>query len=135
MLALPTKGFAPSAKKHNVRIDCLCEWIEGCVTFEQDRISQTDIIDMLIEGNLYTDQNFAKQRVDDAFTELARRGRCLGQNCPFSIHPRHVNRTKSWEDSPAYAFCLLVSLQVFYRAAFNEAFGADFTEQGACLSA
>jgi hypothetical protein len=130
MLVLPTKGFAVSVRVHNVHLDCLAEWIEGCVTFDQDRISQSDIVDMLLEDNVYKEQDFAKELVDDGFTELNRRAKSLGKVCPFVVDGLHVKRAMKWEDTPAYSFCLLLSLQVSYRAAFHKIFGADFTEQG-----
>jgi hypothetical protein len=130
MLVLPTKGFSVSVSVHNVRLDCLAEWIEGCVTFEQDHISHSDVIDMLLEGNIYKEQDFAKERVDDAFAELNRRARCLGKSCPFIVESRGVRRLHQWDQVPAYAFCLLLALQVPYRSAFTKKFGTDFTEQG-----
>ncbi len=130
MFVLPSKGFSISVHVHNVRLDCLAEWIEGCVTFDQDQISHSDVVDMLLEENMYKEQDFAKELVDDGFTELSRRARCLGKVCPFVVNGRHVKRSMSWQDTPAYSFCLLLSLQVSYRAAFTEKFGTDFTEQG-----
>ena len=46
MLALPTSGFSRSAGTspeigHNIRLDILCDWIEGSVLFDDEAVSKT----------------------------------------------------------------------------------------------
>ena len=130
MLMPPSKGFGHSVTKHNGRVDALAEWIEGCITFVDDRISTVDIADILVEGHVYQSQDFAKEWIADAWTELARRQKCLGVACPFKLNERRIESTRSWRKTPAYSFCLMSSLQVSYRPSFNKMFGSDFTEQG-----
>ena len=130
MLVPPSKGFALSVNTHNVALDALTEWIEGCITFVDSTLSRSDILDVLLEENIYVNQDFAKMRVDDAWAELNRRKKCLGEHCTFAVHGARVNRTQPWTEAPAYAFCLLLSLQVSYRPAFTEIFGRDYMEQG-----
>ena len=33
MLVPPSRGFSYSAKTHNVELDAMSEWLEGCLTF------------------------------------------------------------------------------------------------------
>ncbi len=129
MLELPTKGFALSTQKHNIQLDCFCDWIEGCITWVDDRISQSDLVDALTDGNLYHDQDFAKIFISDAFLELQRRESCLGDVCPWHSESARIVRRIPWETSPAYSFCLLLSLKVLYRQHFQR-FGADYNAQG-----
>ncbi|MEK6261294.1 MAG: hypothetical protein AABP62_22060 [Planctomycetota bacterium] len=133
MLMPPSKGFANSVNKHNGKVGALAEWIEGCITFVDDRISKVDIADTLVEGHLYQSQDFAKEWIADAWPELSRRKRCLGVACPFNLNERRIEKARSWTKTPAYSFCLMLSLQVSYRKSFLEMFGSDFTEQGRLL--
>ncbi|MHB1561175.1 MAG: hypothetical protein ACYC61_27310 [Isosphaeraceae bacterium] len=116
--------------KHNVGVDALAEWIEGCITFVDDEISQSEIADVLVEENYYRSQDFAKIRIGDAWKELIRRRKCLGDACPYTLAGLRIKRTKPWKRTPAYSFCLMLSLQVSYRPAFTAMFGTDYTEQG-----
>ena len=79
MLTPPSKGFALSVKKHNVDVDALAEWIEGCVTFEETPISLVAAADILVEEGIYNEQDFAKERLGDAWLELraCERIRCV----------------------------------------------------------
>ena len=36
MLALPDNGMARSIYKHNIRLDILCDWIEGSILFDEN---------------------------------------------------------------------------------------------------
>jgi hypothetical protein len=130
MLLPPSKGFGHSVNTHQVQLDALAEWIEGCITFVDDEISAPDIADILIEENVYQKQDFAKERIDDALLELGRRAKCLGDVCPFEIHGIRLKRIADWKDTPAYAFCLMLGLQVAYRDIFRKAFPNNYLEQG-----
>ena len=49
MLALPTSGFSqpigtPPEIAHNIRLDILCDWIEGSVLFDNEAVSKIDIV-------------------------------------------------------------------------------------------
>lgn len=59
ILCIPSKGLQPSTEKHNCRIDVLADWIEGSTLLTQTHISKTDVVDMLIEGLVYRDDDFA----------------------------------------------------------------------------
>jgi hypothetical protein len=130
MFDIPTKGFGVSDKKHNVELDCMCDWIEGCITFSADTLSLSEIVDSLCENGIYRSQDFAKEHVTNAFTELSRRAACLGHGAPYVVHSTRLARLHQWEDVPAFAFCLMLSLQVLYRDDFLRTFGSDYTEQG-----
>jgi len=130
MLDIPTKGFAPSINKHNVRLGCMCDWIEGCVTFATERLSLSDIVDSLCENGIYRSQDFAEEHVGNAFMELSRRAGCLGNCAPYDIRPTGLFRLREWEHVPAFAFCLMLSLQVLYRGSFRKSLRDDYAEQG-----
>ena len=130
MLRPPSKGFALSINVHKVQLDAMAEWLEGCITFIDTEISKSDVKDILLEAS-YRDQDFAQQRIDDAWAELARRSKCLGPVATFSVEPKRLARRCKWRDSPAYSFCLMLALQVAYRDTFLAMFPDEsYTDQG-----
>ena len=129
MLDTPQQGFGISVRKHNVGLDCMCDWIEGCITFSADRLSQSDIVASLCDSGTYRSQDFAKEYIGNAFVELSRRTACLGRVAPYEIKSNRLVQRHQWKDAPAFAFCLMLSLQVLYRSHFRM-FGSDYTEQG-----
>jgi len=129
MLCLPDSGFQPSVNKHNVRLDVLVDWIEGSVAFIDEKLSQTDVVDVLCENNVYQSQDFASELVADAWIELERRGESVIDGAPFEVYGRRIQRRYAWDGNPAYSFCLLLSLQALYKGWAGK-FGSDFTKQG-----
>jgi len=131
MLTLPEFGFQRSvtAHKHNGRLDVLVDWIEGSVAFVDEKLSQTDVVDVLCENDIYDKQDAASERVADAWTELGRRAESVIDGAPFEVAGRRIRRLYAWNDNPAYSFCLLLSLQTLYKG-WARQFGTDFTEQG-----
>ena len=129
MLCLPDSGFQPSVNEHNVRLDVLADWIEGSVAFIDEELSQTDVVDALCENSVYRQQDFASERVADAWIEVERRGESVIEGAPFEVAGRRIRRRYAWNDNPAYSFCLLLAVQVLYKG-WAKQFGSDFTEQG-----
>jgi hypothetical protein len=128
---MPKKGFNESVEAHNVMLDALVEWVEGSITFGDEEITQIDLIDILLEEEVYRKQDFAKERLDSAWPELIRRQKILGSYCPFNVKGVRVRRTRNWRDTPAYAFCLMLALQVRYRKELAKSVAPNYPEQGA----
>src|SRR5262249_50628589 len=112
MLSPPSTGFALSVSVHNVQLDAMAEWLEGCITFIDPEVSKSDVKDILLEESHYRSQDFAQERIDDAWVELTRRNKCLGPVATFSVESKRLTRRLKWQDSPAYSFCLMLALQV-----------------------
>lgn len=111
MLPLPETGVRASRTKHNSDLHLFCDWVEGCLLFKgESRLSRTDIVDILCEQEIYEDQTFANEWLDDVWRELERRQRLLTAAAPFSIEPRAIKRVRTWRQVPAYAFCVLAPL-------------------------
>jgi hypothetical protein len=130
MLEMPKVGFNVSVAVHNVRLDALVEWVEGSVAFVSDEVSQSDIADALIEGQVYRDRAFATQLIEAAWTEMRRRAKCLGAAGLFDVQKLRVKRTRDWKATPAYSFCLALALQISYRQQVAKRFGTDYVAQG-----
>jgi hypothetical protein len=129
MLTLPTLGVRRSITVHNIDLIKFCDWIEANILFVEDELSSTDIIDNLIEENIYEDQDFAHEFVSDAYAELERRLKCIGGTLPYDINQRMLTRRNTWQDYPAYSFCILVTLSKCYEEWTNR-FGEDYNLQG-----
>lgn len=134
MLGLPETDF--SDPKSAIKLDALqiADWIEGSITFADQELSQSDVVDVLKENYLTTkarDQSandLAVDRVKQTWQELHRRAGCLGAAASYEVDGPKVKRTQEWEHTPGFAFCLIVALLPAYRTAFRQFRG--YTEQG-----
>ena len=129
MLTLPTVGISRSVNVHNVELDVLCDWLESSVLFDEEELSATDVVDVLLEDHYYDDSDMASEIVSSAWTELRRRQSWISEGSPFSIAGHRISRVRTWRQVPAQSFCLLLSLSKWYRS-WAQQFGSDYTEQG-----
>ena len=130
MLVVPTSGFARSINVHNIKLEIFCDWIEASILFsEYDILSTTDVVDALVEGEIYASQDFAREMVDNGWRELERRQSWMGASSPIEVVGQRVRRTKNWHDCAGYSFLMVLSLARLYPD-WAGRFGRDFTEQG-----
>lgn len=129
MLSFPTKGISRSVKTHNIELDIFCDWIEGSVLFDEEGLSSSDIVDYLLEEQIYDDQDFAFELVHDAMAEIDNRQSWLGSARTIFVSATRVESPKEWNNLPAYSFCSLLSLATYYTG-WSKQFGADYSEQG-----
>ena len=134
MLALPTYGFSQptdiSPEADTMELGILCDWIEGSVLFDQEELSTTDIVGILMAESIYTDQDLASAIVASAWNELKRRLRWIGQGSPFSFFRRTIRSKEVWEENPAYSFCILLSMPQCYTGWKTSLRRGDYNEQG-----
>ena len=134
MLQIPSTGFALSVDKDNGRIDVQLDWIEGSAVFNTDTISQSDIVDSLIENNSYqklrTTPEYSEFWVETLFKELDRRLHLLGDAGTLVREGKRIRRVRDWKERPAYAFCLALALLPHYRTAVEAACGKNYGQQG-----
>ena len=130
MLRLPREGFRLSVNAHNVSLDALIEWIEGSITFADNKVTQSDVVDILTEEEIYRSQDFAKERIEMAWAEIMRRQSVLGSYCPYSVDGNRIRKVLEWPQTAAYSFCLLLAIQVRYREELNTVVAPDYNTQG-----
>ncbi len=132
MLALPDNGMCRSTETHNIRFDILCDWIEGSVLFDENEgeFSVMDVVDVLIDEDIYEEQDFAQDIVNDAWNELERRLNWIGQGSPYFFQRSRVKRTGPWQDTPAHSFCVLLSLAQCYAGWSRCVSDGDYNTQG-----
>lgn len=130
MIGLPRKGIAVSVTAHNVDRHIFCDWIEASATFLGLEIAGSDIVDLLIENNIYKDQDFAWHLVEDAMRTLGLRSRLLGDGYPLVATEGGYEARGEWEDYAPYAFCLMLSLARSHSNWIRDTFGPNYNEQG-----
>ena len=81
--------------------------VEGSVLFLNDRVSQSDVVDVLCENHVYREQDFAAAFVSDIWGELKRRERISGAG-PVEIKERVVEAKSKWTENIGYSFCLVI---------------------------
>lgn len=57
MLRIPEVKFARSERQSNVEVNALCDWLEACAMFDGPEVTKGDVVDILIENHICTDQN------------------------------------------------------------------------------
>ena len=131
MLGLPERGLHRSVKSHNVDFGIFCDWLEASALFLGEDVTGADVIDLLRENEVYRDQGFAWDLVNNALAAIRTRSRLIGHGYPIRVSggTRIVGVT-DWREFPAYAFCLALALPSVYPS-WARAFGTDFTQQGA----
>ena len=127
MISLP-RGMKSSTNVHRSDGPSFFDWLEADVLFAEEELSQTDVVDLLVEEQFYTDQNFCLEFVSNAWSQVHRRLSWMEPNSPISFQDRWMTRRLEWQDVPAHSFCLVVSLGPTYDG--WSAFGPDYTEQG-----
>ncbi len=132
MLALPDSGMARSVNRHNIKLEILCDWIEASILFDEseDDFSVMDVVDVLINENIYDGRDFAEEILVHAWTELTRRVEYVRPKMPFTVTYPEVKRINSWQTMPAHSFCVLLSLSQCYRNWWDCVTGRDRNEQG-----
>lgn len=127
MISLP-RGMKRSIRVHNSHGSSFFDWLEADVLLAEEELSQTDVVDLLVEEQFYTDQNFCSEFVSNAWIQVRTRLSWMGSNSPISFQDRWMSRQVEWQDVPAHTFCLVVSLGPRYDD--WSSFGPDYTEQG-----
>lgn len=129
MLTIPDNGFTRSVDTNRMKVQIVCDWLEASILFEQEEISITDIIDVLMENNLCANETIAEEVVNDTWNELQRRIRWTDRTYGIDIDARSARPAREWEDAIAHTFCLLLSLAPNYSWWTSE-FGHSYMEQG-----
>jgi len=130
MLAIPSVGMAVSTNQHNVKIDVLCDWIEASALFlDEAHLPDAEVVDALVEEEIYESQGFAWEIVADAWSQMRRRQKWIGKASPITVESHRLVRERDWQQAPAHSFCLALTLAQFYPQ-WAKGFGSNFTVQG-----
>jgi hypothetical protein len=114
MLALPEEGLARSINVHNGKLSVLCDWIEASILFSDEEISTTDVVDGLIENQIYDKQDFANERVEQAWSVIADRITYMKFPLGIKVSKNRISRKQPWSRFPAYGFCMALACSALY---------------------
>lgn len=108
----------------------LTDWIEGCLLFtDEESLSQPYVADFLKDCGL-TEKRSPFTVVEQAWSALRYRAKCLENSVPYTVSNGVVTRRgRDWKATPAYSFCLALSLAGLYPS-FRERLGPDHTGRG-----
>jgi len=131
MLSLP-RHVNRSVTKHNSRFEVFCDWLEASVLLDDGELSQSDVVDTLVEEHIYDGANpdFCSEYVTSAWKELRRRLSWTGKGTPIGFKHQRMEALCDWTEALAHSFCLVLGLAPHYSG-WVDAFGPDYTEQGA----
>ena len=129
MLTLPQKGISRSVNKDNCDAIVLSDWIEASCLFCWERLSVQDVVDFLLEENIYDDQERATSFVRARWDEIHRRIRLTGSSYGLRIEGDVIYSLGSWDQYAAHSFCLALSLATRYDW-WKKHFDPDYNEQG-----
>ena len=128
MLSHPN-GFLQSLRERNIEDSLFLDWLEATIMLSEQELSQTNVVDHLVQEQIFEDQGSAAEFVLYSWGALERRLSGLGPNKPIVFEDRWVTRQLDWQDVPAHSFCLVVSLGPRYDH-WHTNFGPNYAEQG-----
>ena len=129
MLRLPDVGVRLSIKEHNSDLSVLCDWVEASVLLLDETLSAIEVIDVLMEEQVYREQDFAHEIVEQVWAAIERRQSWLNASRIIRVHGARLVRNLEWAQVPAHAFCLVVALRRCLKT-WSEAVGPNYVEQG-----
>lgn len=113
MLKIPEINFNRSVKESNVKTNSLCDWLEASILFDEHQITKSDVVDILLENQVCTDENqdLAHLIADEGWDEFARRKRWGGIPKYVEIGTTRITSNVQWTDDPIRAFFIMLSIQ------------------------
>jgi len=113
MLRIPEVKFARSERQSNVEVNALCDWLEACAMFDGPEVTKGDVVDILIENHICTDQNqdLAHLIADEGWIEFSKRQRWGGIPAEISVSTNRITSDGNWSDDPIRALLLMLSVQ------------------------
>src|SRR6266576_3611284 len=129
MLSLPDEGVRLSVKEHNSDLSVLCDWVEASVLLGTETVSTIDLVDILMEEQVYREQDFAHEIIEQVRTVVSRRQNWLSASRAVSIEGARFVRALDWRQVPAHAFCLIVALRRCFKT-WSRDLGPNYVDQG-----
>lgn len=131
MIVIPDKGLAPSVKKHNCDTLIVADWILSSALFGEADVSRSDITDTLMDNQVYQEQDFCSQFIDQVWQYL----NDFFIDAPsesLKIDGRAIRFEKNWKHDLGLTYCLIASIRQLYDKWASDNF-SDYLVQGAIL--
>ncbi|MDE4537704.1 hypothetical protein GIB19_10805 [Pseudomonas sp. ITEM 17296] len=130
MYVLPEKGISPSKTVHNCDKVAVADWILASSLFGEEDVSRVDVLDALMESQVYSDQKFCQEFVADIWRLLEGFFQDVNSPC-LEYHSRAIRSRASWKDDKALSYCITASLRHYYEAWSKQC--GNFIVQGQIL--
>ena len=116
MLQIPQKNFNRSVGTINIGTNVLADWIEASLLFDENEISKSNLVDVLIEENICDDsgQDLANEIADRGWVEIEQRQRWGGISTNLQVSGPRITDSNDWRNEPIRAFFVLLSVLQFY---------------------
>lgn len=131
MIEMPETGINHSVKKHNCDLITVADWVIASALFCQENVSKSDVADVLLENQVYVDQDFCLEFIDSTWNYL----KIFFNHYPspsLSFETRVIKSVSQWESDLALAYCLTASLRGSYPK-WSQKHCGDYLEQGRIL--
>lgn len=131
MLVLPEKGIAHSVNVHNCDVLAVADWLLASSLFCEEDVSRSDVSDILIENQVYSNQDFCQEFITSVWGVLESFISVVGTPT-LSIDSRAIRFETDWRNDSALAYCLTASLRVVYDG-WSKSYCGDYLKQGFIL--
>jgi hypothetical protein len=131
MIGIPESGMSPSAKVHNCDMLGVADWILSSSLFCEEDVSKSDVLDALMENNIYKSQDFCQEFILSVWTMLDSFFDDI-KTPALRIDSKAVRFLADWKSDKALAYCLTASLRPNYESWSTKHCG-DYIQQGAIL--
>jgi len=128
VLGIPV-GMGRSVEEHNIDFTALCDWIEGCVLFDGDTLSVSQVVRALTDNDVYEDPDLANQIVTSAWSEIEKRQAQLCVGASMEVAGQRIAPHTTWQDSPGHSFCLMLACAKWYPPSMRQT-QREYNEQG-----
>lgn len=115
MYVLPEKGISPSKTVHNCDKIAVADWVLASSLFGEEDVSRVDVLDALMESQVYSDQKFCQEFVADIWRLLENFFADISSPC-ITYDSRAIRSNSNWKADKALAYCLTASLRYYYEA-------------------
>ncbi|QDH35563.1 hypothetical protein [Porphyrobacter sp. YT40] len=116
MLKIPEVKFGYSANQSNVDPNAMGDWLEACALFDGPDVTKGDVIDMLLEYQICSDENqdLAHLIAEEGWEEVSKRKRWGGLPDHVDITVNRISSQGNWRDDPIRSFFVLLSALRIY---------------------
>lgn len=131
MFELPEKGVSVSKSVHNCDELAIIDWVLASALFCEEDISRSDLLDTLMENQVYTSQDFCQEFVADIWRSLESFFSDITTPTLAYDH-KAIRYNAVWKEDKAFSYCLTASLRVYYDTWSKESCGNHLV-QGSIL--
>src|SRR5437870_1281917 len=97
MLPLPDRRIRESSTVHNSQLSVAGDWLELNCLVQHSDFSRADVLDELMEQQIYKDQSFGSEFVSSIWSELRQRQRWLGASADLAFTDTGTRAVDDWK--------------------------------------